>query len=129
MIKCVDPAWTRVCKPSVRERFRQSLVMVADESWLGWDRVLWQEMHKTGELDPSQQDVPVRACAGESCWAKESGFSKWGRARARLEPGEMSGPLPDGQGRPWSPAGNRGQEPPLQAVTLLCTEPPSAHWA
>lgn len=74
-------------RSSVHETFRQGLVIVIGESWLV-GQSLGQDMHRTGELDPSQQDVPVRACAGGNCWGDEPGHKVQpmgqGRRQARV---------------------------------------------
>lgn len=61
-------------RSSMHQTSRQGLVIV--ESWLSpgwWDRASGQDRYRTGELDPSQQVVPVRACARGNCWGDEPG--------------------------------------------------------
>lgn len=59
-------------RSSGHERLRQGSVMVVlSPAW--WNGTLWEEMHRTRERDPSQQDISVRACADESSLGEESG--------------------------------------------------------
>lgn len=64
-------------RSSGHERLRQGSVMVVlSPAW--WNGTLWEEMHRTRERDPSQQDISVRACADESSLG--GGVRGWGSA-------------------------------------------------